>query len=108
MNVVKKFLPSVALLLLAITASVAISGCGYGEISDNAYDLATATYGACMAQDMARIERVKKMLEDEAFAAGLTTSEIGWFELIIDDAQNEDWETAASSAKRMLEDQVHL
>lgn len=78
----------------------------YGPISKNAYQLATATYGACMAKSPDRIERVDALLNDESFIAGMSKKEIGWFRDILADANRQNWDDAAKQAKLMIEEQV--
>ena len=79
---------------------------GYGKISDNSYQLATATYGACMAKSVDRINRAESLLEDEQFRVGISKQEIRWFAKIFADVRKNRWSSAAQAAKQMMEDQV--
>lgn len=91
----------VTILLIVYTFSR-----GYGKISDNAYKLATATYGACMARSVERINRAESLLENERFRSGISNQELNWFKKIFADARNDRWRQAARAARHMMEDQV--
>ena len=95
-----------AVFLVAVIVICASAFRGFGTISDNAYQLATATYGACMAQSVERLDRVQSMLDDEEFVSGMSKKEVRWFKSIFEQARNNQWQAAAQTAKRMMEDQV--
>ena len=95
-----------ALSLVAVGAIWFWSSSGYGKISENAYELAVASYGACLAKSDQRIERIESMLSSDEFASSMTQQEIGWFQDLLADAKSERWDSAASVAKQMMQDQV--
>ena len=100
-----KVFGGVTLLVIAVAALTLISR-GYGEISENAYQLATATYGACLAESIDRLERVESLLDDDVFTSRMSGKEVRWFKSIFKKARNDDWTRAAQLAKRMMKDQV--
>jgi hypothetical protein len=75
-------------------------------VSENAYQLATATCGACLAKSVDRLEWVEPLLADEDFASTMSVKEVRWFNSIFNNAPNDDWTRAAQSASQMMEDQV--
>lgn len=79
---------------------------GYGEISKNAYDLAIASYGACLSQSETRIAKVESLLADPAFAIDMSDQEQKWFRDLIAKTKSDQWQKAAKIARRMMEDQV--
>ena len=89
-------------LILAISI-----GCGgYGSVSDRAYEYSTATYSACLAKSTERLDRIEEMLSAEGTESTMEPHEVVWIEKIIDEARSGNWESAAKSARRMMEDQV--
>lgn len=83
---------------------------GYGEVSGDAYEVAKALYGTCLAEDEDRLERVTVLLEEQndedTERLAITPKERRWLESMIDTARKGDWKSAARSARRMMEDQV--
>lgn len=94
--------------LVVLSAAIAwwLSREHYGDISDKAYELATATYGACMAKSEQRIDRVEALLDDKEIASQISEQEMRWFRSIIQRARSDNWTSAAKSAKQMMQDQV--
>ena len=96
-------------LLLAIASLVALFlwlNSGYGQISKNAYDLAIASYGACLSKSETRMEKVESLLADPVFANDMSDQEQQWFRDLIAKTKSDQWQKAARIAKRMMEDQV--
>jgi len=79
---------------------------GYGEISKNAYDLAIASYGACLSESQTRIAKVESLLADPDFTIDMSDQEQKWFRDLIAKTKSDQWQKAANIAKRMMEDQV--
>ncbi len=100
------------LLSLFIAVGIFWATRGYGKISPNGYDYATALYGACLAKSEPRIARVAIMLEQEQSKPTgdpidrISQRERGWLEGIVQLARQDQWERAAKMARRMMEDQV--
>lgn len=83
-----------------------IAGCGgYGEVSKQTYDFATALYPACLAKSEERVEKVEALLDDETRTDQMSEEELGWIRDIVSQAKAGKWESAAAAAKRMLKDQ---
>lgn len=115
--------------LVAIIALVVFLNRGYGTVSYPAYKIATALYGACLAKSEPRIDAIQLLLsesedqgdrQDQSDQRDVTDPDIGsnglefdkisqqertWLQSIIDAAKSADWNTAATEAKRLMEDQ---
>ena len=79
----------------------------YGKVSHEAYQFATALYGASLAKSEDRIRTVENMLEKSSGeGAKVSDVERKWLLKIIEDAKNGAWERASRSARVMMEDQV--
>lgn len=79
---------------------------GYGTLSDGAYDLALASYGACLAKSESRVDKIEAILDDPEYAAKLSDQEIGWFRNLISQSRSDRWDQATTIAKQMMQDQV--
>ena len=96
-----------AIALLVIVGIYLSSGRGYGKVTDRSYKVATALYGACLSKSEERLEKVSLLIvDDEGVDAPIPSHERAWLTSIVEQAQNGDWESAAQSSKRMMEDQV--
>jgi len=95
-------------LLVMVTIGIYLSvGRGYGKVSDRSYKVATALYGACLSKNEARLEAVSKLIvDDEGADESIPSHEREWLTSIVEQAQDGNWESAAKSSKRMMEDQV--
>lgn len=110
---------SVAILMVVAIAIFYFAAGGYGKVSPKTYQCATALYGACMAKDAIRLDRVEAMV----MAGGIPEADDGptraksdempmsereksWLLAIINQARAGSWKSAAASAKKMMEDQV--
>ena len=106
MNSWKLLWPILGVLLIG-AAIVVWSSQGYGKVSPDAYQVATALYGSCLAESDQRLQSVSLLVSDESEQPlELSDSERRWFESMIRTAEGGDWKSAAKSAKRMMEDQV--
>jgi len=94
--------------LFTLMTSLFVSGCQkYGEVSPKAYELATALYSVCNRQDTARLEKVESLIAESTKAAELSSSEEKWLTSILESARSGSWESAASAARTMMEEQQH-
>ena len=78
---------------------------GYGDVSPMTYQFSKALYSACLKKSDEHLATVKKLI-DESNQTALPTKEREWLEQIIDLAQSGQWESAATEARRIMEDQV--
>ena len=96
-------------LLIIIAAIYLSSTRGYGKVSDRSYKIATALYGACLSKSEARLETIGQLISDASEDSSdepIPNRERAWLNSILQQAQDGDWESAAESCKRMMEDQV--
>jgi len=102
----KVVLPIIGVLLIG-AAVFFWSSRGYGEVSPDAYAVSKALVGACQAKSSERLEAVIALLDKDADTPlSVSDTERGWLESIIKTAKGGDWEFAAKSARRMMDDQV--
>lgn len=94
------------LMIAAIAAGYLLWPSGYGQLSHPAYDLAIASYGACLAKSENRIDRIEALLDNPQFAQELSRQEEGWFRDLIAQARSQKWQRAANMARQMMQDQV--
>ena len=81
---------------------------GYGKVSREAYQVATALYGACLSKSAPRIEKIQELLHDgglEFDATSISPQEKRWLQDVVQQAQESQWASAAAAAKRMMVDQ---
>ena len=68
-----------------------------------------STLRCCLAKSDARLESIEGLLDEDAdreHTPGVSQDERRWLESMIQTARDGDWESAAKSARRMMEDQV--
>ena len=94
------------LVIMALAAGLFLIPSGYGKVSGEAYELAIASYGACLSKSEQRIDKIEAILESPEFSDKLSRQENRWFRKLIAKARSERWEQAASIAKEMMLDQV--
>ncbi|NQV27353.1 MAG: hypothetical protein HQ518_23645 [Rhodopirellula sp.] len=94
--------------VLAVGYSILVCcvGCGYPEVSPKTYEISKALYSMCSLkreQDLARVTDVISQARD---AQELSDSESAWLMAIVGQAQKGKWQSAASEARKILEDQT--
>jgi hypothetical protein len=77
-------------------------------VSSDAYGVAQALYGSCLARSDDRLDMLDTLLAGASDEQSLqiTQQEKKWLGLMIQKARNGDWKSAASEARRMMENQV--
>lgn len=97
-----------AIFLIATASIYLIANRGYGKVSRESYDMATAIYGACLAKSEPRVEKVEQLIlaSDGSANDPMTKQERQWLIGIIQKAKNGNWDSAANSARRIMEDQI--
>ena len=84
----------------------------YGRVSHEAYQFATALYGAALAESPGRVDSIADKLEDtnptenRNDPESLSSNELRWLQGIIESARRGRWNQAARNARRMMEEQV--
>lgn len=92
--------------MAAALIAAAVSGCGYPKVSEKAYEISKALYGACNQQSEERLAKVSTVIEDSLEDGSLDEREGRWLRAIIATARGGDWGPAASEARRIMSDQV--
>ena len=93
-------------LALALLSLIAVTGCGYGEVSPAAYEHAKSLYTVSNLQSIESIERAAEAIARDLEAGKLSASEAGWLTDICDDCRAARWREAQDAARRMMQDQV--
>jgi len=79
----------------------------YGKVSPQTYEVAKALYSACLTKSEPRLVKLETMLRDNSDSTNaIPPNQRDWLTDILDTAKQGDWESAASEARRMMEDQV--
>jgi hypothetical protein len=91
---------ALALLVLAVP------GCGYGAVSDAAYDHATALYSIANRRADETLDQFAGQIESARTSGALSDQEAAWLEAIVDDARQGRWDAALKASRAMMEDQV--
>lgn len=100
----------IAAIILVVAASIyLLTNRGYGKVSRETYDVATAIYSACLSKSEPRIEKIEQMMleRDETVEDPMTDQERRWLDSIIQKARNGYWESAAKDARQIMEDQTN-
>ncbi|MCA9074724.1 MAG: hypothetical protein KDA93_06810 [Planctomycetaceae bacterium] len=92
--------------LLAVVLAFCLIGCGYPEVSPKSYELATALYSACNRRSEEHLAKVSDLMETHAKSGDITNREFEWLQAIVEQAEEGDWEAAASEARQIMNDQV--
>lgn len=93
------------LLLVAFGLSWVLSR-GYGQVSERGYEIATSLYSVCNRKDLPRLAIVEELVTETSNDGVLPPHEAKWFRRIIANAHSGDWERAAASIRRLLDDQA--
>jgi hypothetical protein len=121
----------IRLSLLLVSCGFLIGCGGYGKVSPGAYQSATALFSACKAKTNDRLDKVEAFIQQQPVLSEadladsatnvdhkqktgaplpadlpITATEKSWLQQIIADARQGNWESAAKSCRRIMEDQV--
>ncbi len=97
---------AISLLLLVVVGLTWILNRGYGQVGERGYEIATSLYSVCNRQDIARLAIVEELIAESSSAGALSPQEARWFRGIIANAKSGDWERAAASIRRLMDDQI--
>ena len=93
-------------LLCLLFMTIAISGCGYGEVSPTTYELAKSLYNITNRRLDGHLDKVHSQIVASEKLGDISQREAKWLLDIYDDAKNGKWQVAMLSSRRLLEDQV--
>jgi len=80
----------------------------YGQVSDQAYDLATSLVSACNLQSTERVDLIAQRLEADVANGSLSVNDARYLADIIGLAQAGKWEPAQTAARRLMKAQALL
>ena len=96
-----------AMLIAASLAILATLGCAqYGPISRPAYDYATALYSVSNRKSADKLGGISLQIRKACEAGEISKDEAQWLDEIVQQAQEGEWETAATSSRTMMEEQA--
>jgi hypothetical protein len=95
-----------ALTLCLMAGYLLIGRDSYGEVSEEAYKLATAMYSTCNRQDTVRLPSLAELVVSAKSSANITADEAEMLQGIVEIAQAGDWSAAALEARQLMQDQV--
>jgi hypothetical protein len=90
----------------ALATAVTIGCGGYGPVSRNAYDYATALYSATNGKASAKVDEIERRIQADRDAGELTPDEADSLVAIIADARGGEWQSAAGDCRALMEAQV--
>ena len=91
---------------LLFATFVFTSGCGYGKVSPTTYELAKSLYNVSNRKLSDKLDIVEERIETAETSKEISAREAKWLRGIANLAEQEQWNKAMKSARRMMEDQV--
>ena len=93
------------LTILLLSLSL-VAGCGYGEVSPTTYELAKSLYNISNRRLPGKLATAKAKIATAREDGDISKKEAQWLNTIIAQAEQDNWQRAMKSARRMMEDQV--
>ena len=94
-------------LLIVIMAMISLSGCGYPEVSPQAYEVTKALYSACNRQSETHLTKIEELITERLEDSKISESEAEWLREIITNAKSGEWESAMLECREIMEDQIN-
>lgn len=91
---------------LLLIGLVAVFGCGYGEVSPTAYELAKSLYNISNRKLNDKLDDVEELIETAEEEKQISDKEARWLKAVLRDAEKAKWEKAMKSARQIMEDQI--
>lgn len=85
---------------------VFIVGCGYGKVSPTTYEIAKSLYSISNRKLGDHLHLAKEQIVKSRENGDISDKEAKWLNAIVEHAEQERWEKAMNSARRIMEDQV--
>lgn len=79
---------------------------GYGEVSQQGYEISMSLFSVCNRKDASRLGTIEELVKKMLAAGELRSDEGDWFLSIIDQAKQGSWQAAAAACRRLMDDQV--
>ncbi|MCO6046562.1 hypothetical protein NG895_21910 [Aeoliella sp. ICT_H6.2] len=83
-----------------------VQGCGYGEVSPQAYEYSKALYSITNRQAEDKLVEVKLQIAQAVERGEITDAEGDLLQAIVDQAADGDWKAANRDARAVMEAQV--
>ncbi len=94
------------LLVSCLAAYLVFSRCGYGDVSNESYEIATALYSVCNRQDSSKLTSISDLLNSAEAEKTITPAEASMLRKILDQAAASNWAAATAESRKLMEDQV--
>ena len=85
---------------------LALSGCGYGEVSPVTYEYAKSLYNVTNRRLDDHLNKIHTQILESKERGEISAKEAEWLLDIHAEAKKGNWETAMKSSRKLLEDQV--
>lgn len=92
--------------VLVLALSLAVTGCGYAEVSKTAYELTIALDQAIDRKNQDQLNLAKDIIAKHHSEKNLSDQERDYLLAIIDQAEAGDWDDARTECRRLLQDQT--
>jgi hypothetical protein len=96
----------IALSVLLVAGYFFFGNRGYGQVSDKAYEFATALYSVCNRQDASKLAGIESLLASAQSNDNLSPEEAEMLQEILQMAKAGDWVIAVSETRLLMMDQV--
>jgi hypothetical protein len=96
----------IAISVSLVAGYVLFGNRGYGEVSDKAYEFATALYSVCNRQDSSKLAGIESLLASAQANDNLSHEEAEMLREILQVAKAGNWLTAVSETRLLMMDQV--
>ena len=91
---------------ILLAGLLCVVGCGYGPVSDTAYQYSKALYNISSRRLSDRLADVEAQALASQQAGEISQQEAKWLVAVIDNAEQQRWEKAMKASRRIMEDQV--
>lgn len=100
------FRARLAVAAACLIASTTLGCAQYGPVSKPAYDYATALYSMSNRKDATKLPVVTAQIRTAREAGEITADEAAYLDEIVVMATGGDWQTAATSSRTMMVEQI--
>jgi hypothetical protein len=94
------------MLILAMALCAVCAGCGYGDLSPDAYSYAKAIDGVASRRAADRVAAVESQVDRALETGSLNDREADMLRDLLDYCRAEHWDDARRGARRLLESQA--
>ncbi|MBD3672282.1 MAG: hypothetical protein HUJ26_02035 [Planctomycetaceae bacterium] len=101
------FSPCIHLRIVTVfLCGCVLTGCGYPDVSPQAYSIAKSLYSATNLKQTDRLNAIESLIEESLKQEELSDREAAYLKEIIETARAGDWEDAQQEVRELMEDQI--